>query len=310
MRDVAELAGALPVLSDVRAFDRVTDRWSIGRIDRGAAAQVRHHPVLEDRVGAQRLELRVRQDAGEAATRNGAERDRLAGRRVPAHDAALRFVQPGLVADKRRSDLSRGCDRRNCRGIAGVIQLERRRPQLPEFHARRRIDLYLEQVARPTGLDRRLVDDVVGGAQNLPGESGAGCRLPVVRNAAEDASESKLNFERRLGVHEDAARVDRGVPQIVHRDRALVAGRQRRIVRRREVGPLLRAGRKRGFSRLLRAGAAGVERAGCAERDGRELDMLPPRGVFQRFDVVGRLAGIGRHVVLEAGPEVARPIGR
>ena len=172
------------------------------------------------------------------------------------------------------------------------------------------IDLHLQQVAAPAGLDRRLVDDVVARAQHLARERRARARLALVRNAREDRAETVLDLERRGREHEGAASIHRRVPEVVDADRTLVARRQRRIVRAREIRPLqVGAGEGRRLHRVEgRFLVLDVERAGRAERQRREVHVLPPGDVLRGIDVVRRLARPGRHVVLDPRPEVARPV--
>ncbi len=298
-------AQALPELADAGAFDgqRLARRQRCIGTRRGvrrATAQVGDHPPLREAIRAkrgQRSELRRGQRRQDAHRRRAERRSRRA---VPGDDAPLRLVHPGLVPEECGLDL--GAEDR--RGV----------PQRGEFLADGGtlgigIDLHLQEVAAPARLDRRLVDDVVARAQHLSRESGARARLALVRNAREDRAEAVLDLERRGREDVGAAGVHRRVPEVVDPDGALVARRQRRVVRIREVRPLQVDADGRRLHRVEgRRLVLDVERARRAERQRRELHVLPPGDVLRRVDVVRRLARPGRHVVLDPWPEVARPV--
>ena len=168
----------------------------------------------------------------------------------PATARKAAFAAPFHVTIRRFVSSNQGSSPRNA-GLIWFASTARGMPQRRDFGAWRRenaggigLDLHLQQVAAPARLDRRLVDDVVAGAQDLPGERRARPRLPLVGDAGQDRRETVLDFERRRREHVRSARVHRRVPEVVNGDGSLVARGQLRVVRRGEVRPVQRSGRR------------------------------------------------------------------
>ena len=176
-----------------------------------------------------------------------------------------------------------------------------------------RIDLDLQQISSPARFYRGLEDDAVARVEHLAAECRGGARRALVLDAGEDLGQAVRDLHRRFRVDERAAAHHRGVPQVIHGNRArAIALWIHRGIGIGQVGPGLRSGGNRGKSCLL---VGGVEYTGGSERERGEIDVLPPRDVLAWVEIGIVGAGRGRHVVLERRAEcpvaqVARPVIR
>ena len=180
--------------------------------------------------------------------------------------AALGLVHPRLRLRSRRRDLD----------LLG--QLDGPVPHRLDIGAVDRIDLDLQQISSPARFYRGLEDDAVGRVEHLAAECRGGARRALVLDAGEDLGEAVRDLDRRFRIDERAAAHHRGVPQVIHGNRArAVALRIHRGIWIGQVGPGLRSGGDRGQRCLL---VRGVEHTGGSERERREIDVLPPRDVL------------------------------
>ena len=185
------------------------------------------------------------------------------------------------------------------------------------------IDLDLQQVACPARLDRRLEDDVVAW------RSAPGRRRPHLRAICAGSGCPTGCWRCRTTPRSASART-RTCPAPItvacHRSSTATAPAAAPLgligllgcVR---SGQFLAARPDRRVRRVLRGGAAGVERAFRTERDRVEVDVLPPRHVAAARVFVVRprirgldvLAGGSRHLVRVlvrrvVRTQVARPV--
>src|SRR5208282_3874129 len=94
-------------------------------------------------------------------------------------------------------------------------ELRRRIPDRRPVQTGDRIDLHLDHVTAPAGLEVYLVDAVVRRRDRIARGGGCRARALLVGDVLQDLPHAELQLGCRRRVHELPAAVDRGVPQVV-----------------------------------------------------------------------------------------------
>ena len=173
-------------------------------------------------------------------------------------------------------------------GVAGGISICLASSTVPFHHVLTKdpsdgVDLDLHEVSAPAWFYRGLEDDLVARIEHLATKCRCGARRALVLDAGEDLGEPVRDLDRRFRIDERAAAHHRGVPQVIHGNRACaVAQWVRRRIWIGQVGPGHRSGGDLCQRRLL---VRRVENAGGSERKRGEIDVLPPRDVLGRVEI-------------------------